>query len=125
MPPLSPDALTNWSRGQPDRETQNRKVFQATRFLVNTLIPRFAEELDSVAAWDSSRQPLQLGKAVSHNMHKRGFNIRHIGLLRSLVVVNQYARTVLLVECVSRTLKNILRGWLRATMRRSSMRNGK
>ena len=72
LSPLSPDALTGWSAGQPDQEEHNRKVRQATKFLLDTLIPAFAEELDKAAAVHPASQLLQLGSSISHHVHKRG-----------------------------------------------------
>jgi hypothetical protein len=76
---------------------------------------------------------------VSAEVHKRGINLRHIGLLRSLVKTNKAVRGptsihpsivascpyfaecvfagVLLIEVVARTLKGMLRAKLRAAMR--------
>jgi len=50
---------------------------------------------------------------VSEAVHRRGINIRHIGLLRSLVLRHQPTRDALLIEIVARSLKAILRSWLR------------
>ena len=54
-----------------------------------------------------------LPSPVSEQVHRRGINIRHIGLLRSHIKRNSHARLTMLVELVARTLKNILRDWLR------------
>lgn len=59
---------------------------------------------------------IRLRVPVSRDVHERGINMRHIGLLRSLITVDHDARHVLLIEIVARTLKNLLRAWQRSTL---------
>ena len=195
LPALSPDALTNWSRDQADAAVHNARVREATRFLITTVIPEFAAELDDAVAEAvkpqspraavapspstqhletkrdvaSSAEPasaslslslsgtaltrassapeaaghhalsatvasstttgvpsgaptlsrvastasdadlpaapissarVTLSIPISEEIHKRGINVRHCGLLRSLVKRNEQARAVLLIEIV-------------------------
>ena len=55
-PPLSSDALTAWSQGQPDTQEQNQLVSGACRFLVSVVIPSFAGEL--LANAESLERPI-------------------------------------------------------------------
>jgi hypothetical protein len=65
---------------------------------------------------DGGRGSLALREPISEVLHSRGINIRHAGLLRSLLSNQKSANGVtLLVEMLARTLKNMLREWLRDT----------
>lgn len=81
LPPLSPDALSGWSRGQPDAKELNQRIIDATSHLLNDLIPEFAAKLNK--AKHSRFHINEMLFPVSEKLHRRGINIRHIGLLRS------------------------------------------
>lgn len=152
-PPLSPDALTGWSRGQGDAAEHNQNIINATRLLLEE-VAAFAREIDQVETvvhqdaeqehkraeekgaesghaqvrridgnksgeeelTEQNNARLTLTVPVSEKVHRRGINVRHIGLLRSSIVHNQSARDTLFIEVVARTLKNLLRSWLRGAM---------
>eukprot|EP00456_Euglypha_rotunda_P054485 TRINITY_DN44052_c0_g1_i1.p1 TRINITY_DN44052_c0_g1~~TRINITY_DN44052_c0_g1_i1.p1 ORF type:complete len:142 (-),score=16.32 TRINITY_DN44052_c0_g1_i1:10-435(-) len=59
----------------------------------------------------------QVESGVSHLLHSRGINIRHVGLLRSNVK-DVRIREILLAEMVSRTLKHNLTTWLKDANRK-------
>jgi hypothetical protein len=124
--PLSPDALSRW--GLEDSLIHNQAVNDATKRLIHVIIPDLATLLDSgthsgslvrgedVKAKEHQRDDttaLVLREPISEELHRRGINCRHIGLLRSLITRNASARATLLVEVVSRTLKNLLRAAMR------------
>ena len=74
---LSPDALSLFAKDCQDMHEHNAEVYNATKMLIETAIPAFAEEL-------SLKRPQEvISLNVSLEFHKRGLNIRHIGLLRS------------------------------------------
>lgn len=127
-PPLSPDALSAWGGTGGEADLHNERVAAATRHLVAEVVPDYARDLDSIApaapgkaapataaaSSNPRRHRLrQLAEPVSEELHARGINMRHAGLLRSHVRANEVARDALLVEVVSRTLKQMLRGSLR------------
>ena len=68
LPPLSPDALAGW--GHVDRETFDQRARDATRHLVNDIIPAFATHL-SLPATPALTEP------VSEAVHSKGINIRY------------------------------------------------
>ncbi|CAN0116530.1 unnamed protein product, partial [Ectocarpus sp. 6 AP-2014] len=78
-PPLSPDALTAFSNGDPEAKARNRDVTEATQFLLTVLVPATARLLCSMPPRDLSTINL------AHELHKYGVNMRHIGLLRAYV----------------------------------------
>lgn len=74
---LSPDALSSLAKDGGDGVEHNQRVHEATNILVKTAIPRFADELSLKTEEELSKMDISL------EMHKRGINMRHIGLLRS------------------------------------------
>lgn len=77
---------------------------------------------------------LSFGENVSLGLHTQGINVRHLGLLRSLLSADnivsscvispfdtegsfQHGREILLMEMVHRTLKNMLRHRMRSRHR--------
>jgi hypothetical protein len=108
---LSPDALSAWSAGDEDATRHNADIDNATSILINEVIPSYAAELTS--SIHTSREALLLAPSLSSQLHQRGINVRHMGLLRSKVRHPSPSSTLLLVDMVQRTLKNMLRLGLR------------
>eukprot|EP00752_Nemacystus_decipiens_P011884 g10537.t2 len=81
--PLSPDANILVTHDAPDWRRQRDDVLEATRRLVNEVIPRFAEEL---CQRDLGRIDGTSGYSFSltADMHRRGIGVRHLGLLRDM-----------------------------------------
>ena len=91
---LSPDAftMTTWS-GVDDRDKQLDGVRNATRILVTEIIPRFARYL---SARDYDMPVSQsLGLDLTRETHLSGINVRHFGLLRSLLFRDMPGRCML------------------------------
>mmetsp|Transcript_29066 Transcript_29066/g.73052 ORF Transcript_29066/g.73052 Transcript_29066/m.73052 type:complete len:1029 (-) Transcript_29066:1489-4575(-) len=104
--PLSSDALSGFAASDPDRRTHNREVCAVTRFLFEKIIPQFVEDLNTHAI-----------TAVTHadlvrQMHARGINCRHLGMVRSGIKV-AHLQSFLLTEMCARAMKNMLREHLR------------
>ena len=80
---LSPDALVMSSYKCEDAVKQENDVLHATMHLVDTVIPGFAENISRrdylLPLYDG------LGLDLTSEMHSRGINMRHLGLLRSLL----------------------------------------
>lgn len=112
--PLSPDALTSFSNHDPHAYQRNQEVIRATDRLVHEVIPAVAHEL-------SLMTPQQISVLnFSIYLHAHGVNIRHMGLVRSLVPISHATnpiRTALLLQIVCRTLKNITRDYQRRWMK--------
>jgi hypothetical protein len=81
--PLSPDAYGIISATVADNVEQCKKIDEATQLLVEVEIPNFLENL----LQRDYQFPLSeaLGLDVPQEMHDRGINVRHLGLLRSLL----------------------------------------
>eukprot|EP00752_Nemacystus_decipiens_P004466 g4078.t1 len=77
--PLSPDALTAFSNGDPEAKDRNREVTEATQFLLTVLVPATAKLLCAMSPKELSAINL------SQKLHEYGVNMRHIGLLRAYV----------------------------------------
>jgi len=118
-PSLSSDAFSTFSSDDPDFDVHNEEVQAATMYLLEEVVPAVACELREMdgALFNKSIESL------SSFLHYYGVNIRHMGLLRSKVPDNgeernMKLRSALLIEIVSRTLKNLLKGSLRFHMKR-------
>lgn len=81
--PLSPDAASTIVYHAVDQDSQYNTVSNATAQLVNKNIEEFVEHL-SIRTFHI---PLAdgLGLNISSEMHIRGINLRHMGLVRSLM----------------------------------------
>lgn len=105
MPPLEP--------GEQPNPSHMPATTWATQFLVSQVqafgaaVDQQYSDIREIASTPIFSQP------VNHCLHKRGFNLRHMGLLRSHIRKDTEARKVLLGEMLSRTAKRILRSWLR------------
>jgi hypothetical protein len=76
--PLSPDALSSLTYRTPDWQAQALGVEEATKHLVQQVIPLFAAKLSQKAEYFDSPE-FDLVK----EMHRHGINVRHLGLLRA------------------------------------------
>ncbi|CAM9096355.1 unnamed protein product, partial [Hapterophycus canaliculatus] len=79
--PLSPDANILVTHDAPDWRQQRDDVLEATRRLVNEVIPSFAEELCRKDLGNSDADS-GYGISLTADMHRRGIGVRHMGLLR-------------------------------------------
>jgi Clustered mitochondria/Translation initiation factor eIF3 subunit 135 len=111
--PLSPDALSKFSRLDPNAYDRNLEIRDATERLVKRVIPALARHLSL-----ANENEIELfTQSPSRYLHSFGVNMRHCGLLRSFVPVECEAlRRTLLIEIVSRTLKQMLRDFQRRWM---------
>ena len=112
--PLSPDALSAFSNFDPYAVDRNREVIRATERLIKEVIPAFAKQLAGMSPLDVCSMDFSVC------FHVRGINMRHMGLVRSLIPhsnATSAIRTSLLLQIVSRTLKNITRDYQRRWMK--------
>jgi hypothetical protein len=112
--PLSPDALTAFSKYDHEAVDRNREVIRATDRLIHEIIPTLALQLSHIRREDLSSLDLSV------YFHSHGVNIRHMGLVRSHIPgssENINIRTYLLLNIVCRTLKNIAREFQRRWMK--------
>lgn len=112
---IRPELIQEWKQaGMPrlsgSRATGGHKGL--TRYLVTRVIPMWASELDAQSHSEYGSDEL-LSCPVKFFAHARGVNLRHLGLLRSLLRANDKARTLLLLEMVSRTIRRVVHGWWR------------
>ena len=98
--PPSADALSNFGAGSSSEREMNRRTRAATEFLVGTVVPEAAKELDEYPPGMVTNLPAFL--------HEKGINIRHLGLVFHHCS-SAAARNLLLREMVVRTLKNLMR----------------
>ncbi len=115
-----------------DAEAQNALARNASTFLL-AAIRELADQLNAVAdAADKTQAILSIPAERSlvrlhactplrslraeqlQPQHRLGINLRHMGLLRSLLLPQSTGRSILLVEMVARTVKHIIRAKLAA-----------
>ncbi len=91
-PPLSSDALSGWGASvtQPqETERHNMNIRRATHWLVTHVIPEFARELIHPITYNADYRAKGLNefaRSLSREAHKRGINLRHLGLLRHYIM---------------------------------------
>ena len=105
--PLSSDAWSPYERDDPLQPVHDAEVVEATRTLLATVIPDFASRLNR-----------HLDNPVGHRelsavMHTHGINMRYLGCVRRLVD-SPHIRTFLLMDMLSRVIKNDVRALLRS-----------
>ena len=81
--PLSPDALVATAYKQADQDEQYNKVKNATKHLIDNVIPAYAETL-------CNREYTQtigdgLGVDLTTELHDQGIGVRHLGFIRGLM----------------------------------------
>ena len=123
--PLSPDALTGFSYNMEDSRSHDARVRKATRFLVNTMVPALARDLD-IGNYERIGRAQGGTRAVVQDdvpaiLHMRGINLHHMGLLRSKVKSSDW-RDRLFVEIISRSVKHLFRRRQRRCLRDSEGR---
>lgn len=85
--PLSPDACCAASFRVKDQFERAAEVEEATRYLVDVVIPNTADKLVRYAEVTSASYPLSegLGLNLSNFFHDHGINMRHLGYMRHLL----------------------------------------
>lgn len=99
--PLSSDAFSLF--GRDNSAEHDAEVVEATRFLLDKVIPDFAQAL---AADEKELKPWR----IVEELHRAGINTRHLGRVRALIPLEKVRiRNVILEELICRALKNGLR----------------
>ncbi|KAH3759143.1 Histidine kinase [Pelomyxa schiedti] len=111
---LSSDALSPFSRADPDNAKLNADVNELTDTLHQKIIPEFAEMLDTKFVNISPSDPATL--EISSKMHAAGINLRHYGEVWALCKQSS-VKEILKTEIASRAIKVILRKKLRELMK--------
>ncbi|KAJ3261190.1 hypothetical protein HK103_006499 [Boothiomyces macroporosus] len=108
--PLCSDALTPTSGGsRREIEVNDDELLKAARFLRENWIPAFVSSIDSldICPYDSY--------SLTNEMHKKGINMRYLGLIYQLSTV-PFVKSMTLVEMVARICKQIYRVRLRGAI---------
>mmetsp|Transcript_9515 Transcript_9515/g.17842 ORF Transcript_9515/g.17842 Transcript_9515/m.17842 type:complete len:990 (+) Transcript_9515:148-3117(+) len=112
--PLSSDALSSFSNLDPDALERNSEIDRATARLVTEVIPALAARLAAMSSHEVSNLDLSV------YFHSCGVNMRHLGLVRfhvSSTHASNPVKTLLLLQIVTRTLKNLCREYQRRWMK--------
>jgi alpha-tubulin suppressor-like RCC1 family protein/tetratricopeptide (TPR) repeat protein len=103
--PLNPDACFGFCKD--NMQVHNREVQEATSYLTQVVIPKFAQMLNKNELYIITTSQL------TAEMHKHGINLRYLGLLRSMVHDNPYVKSVIFTAMVINCLKNYVRRKMR------------
>eukprot|EP00339_Tiarina_fusa_P009094 CAMPEP_0117059300 /NCGR_PEP_ID=MMETSP0472-20121206/41186_1 /TAXON_ID=693140 ORGANISM="Tiarina fusus, Strain LIS" /NCGR_SAMPLE_ID=MMETSP0472 /ASSEMBLY_ACC=CAM_ASM_000603 /LENGTH=779 /DNA_ID=CAMNT_0004776943 /DNA_START=40 /DNA_END=2379 /DNA_ORIENTATION=+ len=128
---LNSDAFSAWNDFEPDKISHEKSLAACSHYLRENLIPKFSEALenfkleaitylpDSKDSWmrlSGERIAAILEVAdISSTVHYYGINVRHLGLIRKHTTSAPF-RDFLLVQCITRAMKNIMRGDMRNIM---------
>jgi hypothetical protein len=109
--PLSSDAGTFFSRGQPDAEATAAAAVACAERLHDRCIPLLAIWL---SADGGATQRAPSCAALVDEAHRRGINCRHLGRVRAWCTTGKgsngaHARELLLLEMIARVVKNLVR----------------
>jgi hypothetical protein len=104
--PVSPDSLSQW--GKVGREEFNDMNVRVTRYLLQEQTKQAAVKLSKLHLHELE------SLTISKEFHHLGLNMRHLALVRnSQWCKSQDLKMFLLQEIVTRTLKNLMRKYLR------------
>lgn len=112
--PLSPDALTAFANFDRDAVLRNQEVNRATARLIDEVLPKVAQEMSKLTANEVAKLNFSI------YLHSRGINLRHMGKIRNLIPASRETipiRTALMLQIISRTLKQIARDFQRRWMK--------
>jgi hypothetical protein len=125
---LNPDSLSAFTiSDDSDASLHNDDIAAATRYLLADVVPKLADDLHhilwkakqtaSATAIGSSISSVDVftaqANALREESHQRGVNMRHMGAVYAMMPATCDARSILLMDMVARTCKNIARDRLR------------
>lgn len=131
---LNSDAFSPWNDYDGEKSLHEAAIIETTKFLKEVIIPGFADalqdgKLEAITYLPPDRESWMKSPAdrlctildaadMTSTVHYYGINVRHLGLIRSHVSKQNF-RDFLLIQCLSRTMKNILRQDMRNLMKTS------
>jgi hypothetical protein len=118
---LCSDGYSAFITPDPNRAEYDSDLNEATHHLEAKCIPSFAKELMHVLL-EAKESGVLASVNITEHMHRRGINLRYIGLLcRALLHINNpqvlICMYIVFTEAVARTLKNLLYHKLRELSR--------
>lgn len=108
---LCSDAFSGFIQGTPDEEEINADVNEATRYLLETHIPKMSRRIFEMMREAKISKPLWKFR-LTEALHSVGINCRYAGMVRKHINDEQCS-TFVLAEVVARAIKNNLRWRLR------------
>ncbi|PRP82853.1 hypothetical protein PROFUN_04716 [Planoprotostelium fungivorum] len=109
--PLCSDAFSSFL-DRKQRIEINDDIRNATSSLLFSTVPKFASQLEEQKIEVSKKYPL------IESLHHNGINVRYLGLLRAYLSKGiKYWRYIILIEMVSRTIKQMMQTKLREMAR--------
>ena len=109
--PLNPDSFTAWNTfTDPNHIQYHRDILHATNYYLSVLLINTSIEFNRC---NDLNKINYLEKELIRVIHRKGINVRHIGLLRHLIKDNIQLKTILLTEMIVRVLKTQLKQIMR------------
>lgn len=108
---LCSDAFSGFIQGTTDEEEINADVNEATRYLLETHIPKMSRRIYEMMREAKISKPLSKFR-LTEALHSVGVNCRYAGMMRKHIS-DEECRTFILAEVVARAIKNNLRWRLR------------
>ena len=118
--PVNPNIARDCLEDLDEQEAKSVST-QVTRFLIKEIIPSFVKELIMHEAENPDK--LHDISKLSRLSHRHGINIRHLGLVRSLLPnlgFGKAYKSLIFVELLSRVLKSIIRERWRSLIKNHS-----
>eukprot|EP01117_Protostelium_nocturnum_P012592 TRINITY_DN4634_c0_g2_i2.p1 TRINITY_DN4634_c0_g2~~TRINITY_DN4634_c0_g2_i2.p1 ORF type:complete len:1322 (+),score=514.36 TRINITY_DN4634_c0_g2_i2:78-4043(+) len=118
--PLCSDAFSNFIKAH-DYEVHNEEIIVATKLLKEQIIPNFAKDLKEMAMEHIPDYKANFPNLLL-SLHSSGINIRFLGEVRVHLSEEtsgeRYWRFIILLEMISRTIKQHIRELLRNKMKK-------
>jgi len=113
--PLCSDSFSGFVKG--NHQKVNNSIVEATEYLIRTLIPKFVKSELEVLMIEAEENSRLDSFRLTETIHSKGINCRYLGLIRRHLE-NEKFKTIILIDIVSRVIKNNLRLKLRLKMKR-------
>jgi len=116
--PLSSDAFSRFAHrtSSGERNEYDLDVIEATKFLLDDVVPSLARELDQEFDSEVEDRTFEVmnakGREITRRFHKKGVNMRFLGLVCHHVESKAVKRELFL-EAFSRVIKALIRGKMR------------
>ena len=115
--PLSSDAFSPFQKGDPEKNNHNKEIVDLFEHLRKKIVPDFA-------LWLERKKEEMKVLDLKEEMHRRGLNMRHLGLVYNKLTLDEM-KNKFLTEMVLRVAKSTFQALMRESMKNISLKNDK
>ncbi|KAL7712534.1 Clu domain-containing protein [Entamoeba marina] len=108
--PLSSDAFSPFDKYDPNKEVNRREIIEATKYLLEHVIPDFVQEIEQEQIY--KKHDFRL----TRDLHQAGINVRHLLNIWGITTKPLFAKIVI-TECVARAVKRKIKAMQRTQLR--------